>query len=562
VARTLSAALTAEQKAVSSTPYIRVYVNATDYWSRLLYLEHVEEAYGDRATIILRNDDRALDIGTLNLIGKELYISYGHITGNAVAEPDGNNSTAEYSRAAILWVKGQQNVSVEGNLTCQLQCEGMWNYLREQRVMSVGNAPYYDYEWTTSTPYALMEHIIETAMGWTLSPLGAADDGIINTFLPTFVLNTVPWENAAAVLYRLLWMTKCFLRAKTGKVFEVVYPQAADNATQIYYSDQAHFFKEYTEKNTLLIPNKINVFANRDADGGWGNVVTGTASDAAEIAKYVEVLEPFVVESITTQANADARAEAILSKIRAEKPYGRVLVPHDASVELYDRPSVHDNRVGALVYPTGSLVRAANLVHRYSANSGVYTLEIVLGDMRSKPDVTDPRLERLARERPVTTIIREIKEIRERVIQYLPRELPPYYYQELPLGAPPIYPPTPSRFYGQQREPAPLQQIPGRPGWLYDLALAEAGRAYPESWSLQPPLQPEIDVTLARIAGQLQPTIIFGRGSSGGWEVSGAQAETIGRMTREATEANLIAQKAVEIATREWTQGELGTPGF
>lgn len=335
MARTITDTLLAAQVAASNTPYIRIYINSVDYSSRLLALEHHEEAYRDRAIIVLRNDDLALS--DVDFTGQQFKIGYGHVT----------IASNEYSETADLWVKNQQFTSAPGQQVCLLYAEGMWMRLREQRVMAgvTGSAPFYDNTFNaTHTVYSLIELVIESAMSWTLSAFAGAQDGIINTFQPVIDINQMPYENAASLLYRLIWMTKCYLRAKADTTFELVYPQTSDTVDETYYSDQAHYFREYTEKVNLLIPNSIAVMCNSGLDGLWTNIITGTAEDATEIAKYAEILGLFIAASITTQANADNRAAAILTRLKAEMLAGRLIVPHDARVELYDKVSVVDVR--------------------------------------------------------------------------------------------------------------------------------------------------------------------------------------------------------------------------
>jgi len=48
--------------------------------------------------------------------------------------------------------------------------------------------------------------------------------------------------------------------------------------------------------------------------------------------------------TITNQTDANNRAAAILTRIQAEQLAGRLVIPHDARVELYDKVTVHDAR--------------------------------------------------------------------------------------------------------------------------------------------------------------------------------------------------------------------------
>ena len=360
---TITQTLIDEQNSSGRTPYIKVSIDdvaaagAVNYWDRMEYIEHHEEAYRDRAVIGLNNRDNALD--SLDLDGQEFEIAYGYVTGNNVAEPLGNAATAEYVYTATLWVKSHQIISVQGNRIYQIYAEGMWMRLREQKVMvgvtgsqdgsdTDGGQPYSNTFNRTHTVYELIELIIEGALGWTLEG-PAPDDGIMNIFAPVFDINGMPFENSAALLYRLIWMTKEYLRPKAGKTFQLVFPQITDAVDETYYSFKAHWFTEYVEKSILLIPNSIVVLCNQDPETFLWNtpaypLIVGEAEDADQIAKYVEIIEVFLAGSINSQTDANSRAAAILSKLKSEILGGRLVIPHDAQVELYDKVRIEDAR--------------------------------------------------------------------------------------------------------------------------------------------------------------------------------------------------------------------------
>ena len=137
-AGTITQALLDTQGDAGRTPYIKIYINSTDYSSRLLYLEHHEEAYRDRAIIGLSNRDNALD--AVDLDGQEFEIGYGYDTsGNG-------GSTTDKVDTATLWVKSHQIISVQGERIYQIYAEGMWMRLREQKVIAgiTGDSPLYD----------------------------------------------------------------------------------------------------------------------------------------------------------------------------------------------------------------------------------------------------------------------------------------------------------------------------------------------------------------------------------------------------------------------------------
>lgn len=407
---TITQALIDEQNG-ARVPHIRIFIDSVDYSDRVEYLEYHNEAYRERAIIGLQNRDGALD--SLDVDGQEFEIALGYVTGNNVAEPLGNGADTEYVYYPTLWVKSHQVISAEGERIYQIFAEGMWMYLRERKVIAgvniwqasriylvgevsgaitpnghsfivtVGGTsggtepswnvasnsttsdgtvtwvengialPYSNVFNRTHTVYGLFKLLIEGALGWILEPLSGVDDGIIDSYKPVFEINQMPFENAAALLYRLIWMTKGYLRPKKSKTFQFVFPQDGDSVTKTYYSDQDHWFIEYVEKTILLIPNSIIVLSNQDPNGQWGTeafpLIVGTASDATQIAKYDggnEVQQVFFAGSIQSQANSDLRAEAILTRMKAEILGGRLIIPFDAQLELYDKVSIQDGRNG------------------------------------------------------------------------------------------------------------------------------------------------------------------------------------------------------------------------
>ncbi len=409
MARTLSSELTAAQSGSKRVPYKHIIINGVDYSARVLYLEQHEEAYRDHATILLRNDDRLFD--DVDLEGYEFMIGHGHktsatpatwaattayVVGNSVrptsddgiryycivagtsagSEPTwptignvvvdgtvtweyGTAAANEYANTAPVWVKSQEIQDIEGESVCQLYCEGQWMYLREQRYTVQGDAPYFSDTIIGITIYGMIEDALEDDLSWTLDPAPSPDEGVLTVFQPSFKVNTDTYESIASYLYDLIFMTETFLRAKANHIWDIVYPQSSDSVDHTYYSYQTYYFKKYVEKHNLTTPNHIRVYCNQSADGTWGSVIVGEGYDTdqwtlngswAYTGKYVEVAEIFRDGSITTQGNADNRADAIMSKIKSghhDIPgplAGYVIVSHDAGVELYDRVQIKSTR--------------------------------------------------------------------------------------------------------------------------------------------------------------------------------------------------------------------------
>jgi len=238
---------------------------------------------------------------------------------------------------------------MEGELICILECEGGWAKLREFDFISTSSPPYFSIPFkATDTVYGLIEKALVEA-GFSLNALGGEDDGIIDTFQPIFTANPLTYDTPASILYRLIQMTKTYLRQVESEAYEILYPQSSDSVKETYYSDQAPYFKEYVEKLNLLVPNSIAVFCNRDPLGDWDTpeypLITGTTTDSASITDYGEITEYHVAPYIGTQADADNRAAAILQRYKAETLAGRLLLPfHDCRVELYDKIQIQDKR--------------------------------------------------------------------------------------------------------------------------------------------------------------------------------------------------------------------------
>lgn len=337
MARTISSTLKAQQEAASNTPYIYLLFTSKDggttynYSSdqagrRILLIDHQEEPYNEYATIILRNDDRTIP----NLKGYWTEIGYGYVAS-------GN----EYSQTSRLWVKHQQEISAQGKIVVLLELEGMWAKAREMPIR-IGSPPFFTASYTATTVEAIITALL-SEIGMTLNAV-TEDDDILDTFQPKFEINVQVFESAGGLIHRLINMTKSYLRSKASLAFEVKYPQTSDLEDLSYYSDQAPYFYEYTERRNVMIPNHVFVFANEGEDGLWANIITGEASNQDEIDLYDDIIRLVVAGRLTNATDAANRAAALLSRAQMEVLAGRLYAPHDCRVELYDKVRVYDNR--------------------------------------------------------------------------------------------------------------------------------------------------------------------------------------------------------------------------
>ena len=355
MARSVSGTFLTAQQAATNTPHyelvftskdagttVDLSTNSATYGNRILLIDHSEESYDDYATIILRNVDRTIP----KIKGYWTEIGYGYnVSGTPHYLGDGTNEGAP----PRLWVKHQQTISAGGKLWELLELEGMWAKLREQ-VIRLGNPPLYTKSYTTDTVYAIIRVILQELgfdfdSGQTSSP--TEDDGIITALQPQFDINAQPFEYAASIIYRLMHMTKSYLKALDDLKWEVKYPQSGDSVDLTFYSDQVPYFYEYMERVNTLIPNHYLVYGNEGADGLWTNYKVSASPngvDQDEIDAYDEVFKIILNGSLTTQDDVNNRAAVLLARAKFEQTAGRMYAPHDARLDLYDKIHAVDTR--------------------------------------------------------------------------------------------------------------------------------------------------------------------------------------------------------------------------
>lgn len=212
--REKSATLITAEKSTRSTPYVAIKLSdgvaTTTYASnsssrRLKSVKHVEEPYSDWAVVVLSNSDKTLP----NYEGYRCLIDYGYIVSSVTYTPTPTGP-------APLWVVKQFQISREGNTDIILYLEGAWGMLRRRQDIAEllgGVSPYYTVEYTGSTIYDIIEAVLAAA-NFDLLALGIHDDSIIDTLQPEFGVNSLPFEDATELIYRLLNMTKCMIRAE------------------------------------------------------------------------------------------------------------------------------------------------------------------------------------------------------------------------------------------------------------------------------------------------------------------------------------------------------------
>lgn len=365
MARTITSTLLAAQQGSAKTPYFKYEFTSKDggttldYTSRITGAELHYEAYNEYATILLYNNDNAIaDI-------KGYYVD--PFLGFDATGSGGSADEGEYYPR--MWVKNMFDISLPGTKIAVLELEGQWKQLKEKAITIASEGkPFWTARYTaTSTIFNILNAVIEDA-GMDILQDVADDDGFINAFTPAFNINEdpPPYENYQQVVYRLIIRTKCYLRtealAETGAsspILRVKYPIDTDAIDEEYYSDKAHWFKEKAYKTKLVVPNHVEVYCDKDLEvdadgfplnpetyGQFKNLppMTGSALDQYEIDRYTEAYQFEQAGDVHNQTDADFVAEALLDRAKFEAHGGRIVIPHDCRVELYDKVAVYDSR--------------------------------------------------------------------------------------------------------------------------------------------------------------------------------------------------------------------------
>lgn len=174
--------------------------------------------------------------------------------------------------------------------------------------------------------------------GFTLAGTSAAeDDGVYNANTMEFWTNLSPNETAGQVVRGLMSLTYNYLLAQTALTFKAVY--AANTAVDFtYYRDTSPQYYSFVERQNTIAPNKAYIFADENDDKTFN--LCETAISTAGTVQYLDTIVYGKAPSVTSSAEAVTRATIYLNKLHEQDTSGRVVVPHDIQIEMYDRIEV------------------------------------------------------------------------------------------------------------------------------------------------------------------------------------------------------------------------------
>ena len=338
------ATLVTAQTAVTRTPYhymlftdkgggttVNLSTNSAAFPNRILSIDHREEAWTDSAYIVL--NDPARDVPDLR--GYWTEIGYGLTIAGSI----------HYSKTPRLWVKHQQTVWARDRYTSILELEGGMARLNEITVCNTTANTAGEFE-PSSDVYSMSGSTVYQMLGTLLPGYGfslaassvAEDDGIHNANTLNFLINSSPDETAGQIIRGMMTLTYNYLLPQTGMVMKEVYT-AATTVDYTYNKDTQPKYYDFVERENTALVNKAYIFAGRNDVTGNYTIVAST-TDTAGTVQYL--LTPIYgrAPSVASSGQAVQRAQMYLTKLQAQETAGRVMVAHDAQIELYDRIKV------------------------------------------------------------------------------------------------------------------------------------------------------------------------------------------------------------------------------
>jgi len=330
---------------------------------------------GLSATIILRNEDHAVP----DITGYYVDLNFGLNTSSGL-----KYANTPWPR---LWVYSYDSISAQGQKYVQLELVDIWQLMgmTDSNGMPCfpaifGSAPHFQADdgdlvpgslFTGLTIWEILDWVkdyLTTVTGYTfdLDAVGDQDDGIISATVP------VDAETSESIIYPnrneafqtltsffadIMQHTNCRLRdvgnsAGDGVLhFKVIYPQEDDPVNEQYSSDGSEglVFFEAHDKKTLLIPNLVRVYGGEQDDGTFSYDGDDYAEEDFETpptynGRLFKMPAYFKGEGLGSDAACTSLAATIRNNAQSQTQSGRITIPFDPRVELFDKVSAKDNR--------------------------------------------------------------------------------------------------------------------------------------------------------------------------------------------------------------------------
>ena len=370
--RTISETLNTAQQASSIDALVKIVLThgASSYTydrGRILDINHEEELYSHKATVLLDNSDGALT--NLDLQGFKCVISYGAKT----------SAGDEYSPCAPLWVVAQRLESSEGRLACYLELIGISNLLAEDRA-SESYIPEATDTYTVKTLIRIMFDGELTSFNHcpTYTIVWDSEDSLIDSYQPKDTFRIYQNGSRLAALRRLLDYTKCVTRFEDDGQLHVFQPTSDEPYDYEYTLSGGHTFFAKAHRKRLVIPNRVIVQSQPDD----GDSFSGEAEDTASYEAIGFYITQWEQARVASNEQAQDIATAILSKYQLHAQAGAATVPMNVGAEVFDYVKVtdarqNDNRVGNI----------GNITRHYNAKRTEWQMTFSFGGWLSIRDL-------------------------------------------------------------------------------------------------------------------------------------------------------------------------------
>jgi hypothetical protein len=301
--------------------------------------------FGSELRLVLRNDDGRYDaLPAQTHLGAEVRVSPGYVTA---AGP-------EYSAGPACWIDGIERRSRGGEATLVITARDAWGLLADWRVRR-------QYAWAAGEEnvFGILQFLFSRA-GLELSASGASAEA--SSLYPAFTVH--PGESALTAARRLLDTVPdvVFLRGEFGFLKE---PLASEASAYSYGAVHPLFAGRYAGAAGA---NRAQVYGR----GVFGERFDWPAIDASAADRLRQVHDA----NVTTLAQAEDRADAVLHDAALASANGEIVVPVNCGQELYDVIDVTDAGAGL----TAATRRVLGLEVRYATGERPrYEQRVVLG---------------------------------------------------------------------------------------------------------------------------------------------------------------------------------------
>jgi len=383
---------------------------------RVVSVRAEELIWGGQYTVLLDNSDDALNAKDYK--GSSIVINFSYIgeTGTNI-QP--------------TWVDTQQFFSKDGKLLLQLNCFDTWGLLKESGGLAGG--AYWNFPEQSSTELALrkLPSSGEDLPAALITAISAQYDKTVQQIVTDTILEAIgktvdvgidgdtymtsekpqvagsPWD----IVVQAMGATESYLlwSAADNKAY-VVKPTA--HAVVYSYSTNDLFFSN-VESAGLTLPNTVIYWFINKVDPAdpttwlWAHsdYAGGHGVDAASVALLGNIYEHHYntdlasLENITTQAEADARADTRIAKLQLQRRVGTLVAPMQLTQKLFDAVSVVDYRYGT---PRTTVGYVFGILREYVR--GVYRITLTLGGTESYVEVSGNKLDIRVTESPRSTL--------------------------------------------------------------------------------------------------------------------------------------------------------------